>query len=289
MDNFYKRILTAVIGVPLILIVLYSGGLAFFIFTTSIITLGLFEFFRIVNLKEYKSVKILVFMSCILIAVGAYNCSFLMMAFFTFSVLIFMMILLRKSEPSGLITALGLFTFPVLYFGWLFSHSLLLRNISLREDINNVASSAAGLDDPGFFFVVLVVACTFLNDTGAYFTGKWRGKIKIAPSLSPGKTVEGTVGGIVMSLLTAVVVDLIFGIPLNMMWALIFGFVTAVSAVLGDLFESSIKRGMGVKDSGDILPGHGGIMDRFDSLFFVFPSSYYLVLVYYYLSGANFF
>lgn len=289
MDNFQKRILTALIGVPLILYVLYSGGIAFFLFTIAVISIGLFEFFRIVNLKEYKSVKIFIFITCILVAIGAYNCSFLMMASFTIAVLGFMLVLLGRGDPAGIITALGMFTFPVLYFGWLFSHSLLLRNISVRDDINNYASVEQGLNDPGFYFLVLVVSCTFLNDTGAYSIGKWKGRRKLAPSISPGKTIEGTLGGIIISLLTAVVVNIIFGMPLSIYWALLFGFFTSVSAITGDLFESSIKRGMGVKDSGDILPGHGGIMDRFDSLFFVFPVTYYLAIIYYHLNGLRFY
>ncbi len=289
MDNFQRRILTALIGVPLIFYVLYSGGIPFFLFTIVVISLGLFEFFSIVNLKEYKSVKIFIFITCILIAVGAYNCSFLMMTFFTSAVFVFMLMLLKRGNPAGLITALGMFTFPVLYFGWLFTHGLLLRNISVRSDISEYASVEQGLNDPGFYFLVLVVACTFLNDTGAYSIGKWKGRTKLAPSLSPGKTVEGTLGGILISLLTAVVVNLIFGMPLNIYWALVFGFLTSISAIAGDLFESSIKRGMGVKDSGNILPGHGGIMDRFDSLFFVFPTNYYLVIIYYYHNGVGFY
>lgn len=289
MTNFQQRILTAAFGVPLIFLVIYTGGLAFFVFILIIIALGLFEFFRIVNLKEYKSVKVMIVLGCVLIASGAYMCSFMFMAFFTLAVLSFMLILLRKSEPSGLITALGMFIFPVLYFGWLFSHSLLLRNITFDTEIQSAARRTGSLEDPGFFFMIMAIACTFLNDTGAYVTGKWKGSLKLAPSLSPGKTVEGTAGGIVISLVTALVVSLVFYMPVNAIWALTFGFVIAVSAVAGDLFESSIKRGIGVKDSGDILPGHGGIMDRFDSLFFVFPVTYYLVLIYYYFQGADFF
>jgi len=184
---------------------------------------------------------------------------------------------------------LGLFTFPVIYFGWFFNHSLLLRNISSNPELHEYANRVQGLKDPGFFFLVLVIACSFLNDTGAYSIGKWIGSKKLAPSISPGKTVEGTAGGILVCVLTALIVNLIFSLPLSILWTVIFALFIGLSAVAGDLFESSIKRGIGVKDSGSILPGHGGIMDRFDSLFFVFPVSYYLIIIYYYIMGVKFY
>lgn len=289
MQNYQKRILTALIGVPLILLVLYTGGIPFLLFVIAVLSLSLFEFFRMVNLKDYRSIKILIFVTCVLMSFGAYSCSFLIMTFFTFAVLLFMVILLVKSEPSGLITALGLFTFPVIYFGWFFNHALLIRNITLNPRIHEYASTVQGLNDPGFFFLVLVIACSFLNDTGAYSVGKWIGSVKLAPSISPGKTVEGTAGGIIICVLTAIVVNLIFSSPLSVIWTIIFALLIGISAVSGDLFESSIKRGIGVKDSGSILPGHGGIMDRFDSLFFVFPVAYYLTIIYYFLMGVKFY
>lgn len=285
MKNLHKRLLTALFGIPLILFVLYTGGIPFFIFIAAIISLGLFEFFRLVNLKQHKSVKLFIIASCLMIAYAAFSNILLLMTLFSFAIMLFMLVLILKSDFTGLMTALGLFTFPVIYFGWFLSHSLLLRNIGSMESVARHSYQIQELGDPGFFFIVLVISCAFMNDTGAYGVGKWIGKNKLAPSISPGKTLEGTAGGIFASVITAFIVNLIFSLPLNIVWTLTFGITVAAAAVLGDLFESAIKRGTGVKDSGGLLPGHGGIMDRFDSLFFVFPVSYYLVLLYYFSQG----
>ncbi|MCA9810242.1 MAG: CDP-archaeol synthase, partial [Candidatus Dadabacteria bacterium] len=146
--------------------------------------------------------------------------------------------------------------------------------------------NAQSLADPGFFFIFFTVACTFLNDTGAYFTGLKLGKRKIAPVISPGKTVEGTLGGVIVCIVTGLIVNYGFGSPLSSDWTILFAIFVSAAAVFGDLVESAIKRGVGIKDSGAIVPGHGGVLDRFDSLIFVFPVSYYFVLVYYSMHGV---
>jgi phosphatidate cytidylyltransferase len=182
---------------------------------------------------------------------------------------------------------LGTTLIGIIYLGWFLSHAILLRNLENNSDIKNHAETVQGIKDAGFFYVVFVVACTFLNDTGAYFVGKWKGKKKLIPRISPGKTVEGTIGGIISSTITGGVMNLIFKSPLEYSWAFSFGFIIGVVAVFGDLVESLIKRSLGVKDSGGILPGHGGVLDRFDSLIVVFPVSYYLVLLYYWFNGVS--
>jgi phosphatidate cytidylyltransferase len=167
------------------------------------------------------------------------------------------------------------------------SHAILLRRIDCNSSLKTYAETVQGLGDAGFFYIFLVVSCTFLNDTVAYFIGRWRGKRRLIPHVSPGKTVEGTVGGIISSIITGVVANLIFKTPIEHPWAFIFGFIIGVVAVFGDLTESLIKRSAEAKDSGGILPGHGGILDRFDSLVFTFPISYYVVLLYYWLNGVS--
>jgi phosphatidate cytidylyltransferase len=206
---------------------------------------------------------------------------------FTALVLLILILDLRKGDFSQTVTNIGATLFGVIYLGWLLSHAILLRNIGQNENIRAYSENNQGLGDLGFFLVVFAVACTFLNDTGAYYTGTLIGKHKLAPKISPGKTIEGTVGGIVVCVIAGLIVNFLFGYPLSSDWTIAFALLVGITAVLGDLVESSIKRGAGMKDSGDIVPGHGGVLDRFDSLIFVFPVSYYFILVYYSVAGIS--
>ena len=128
---------------------------------------------------------------------------------------------------------------------------------------------------PLFFFVLFNIWAT---DSGAYFIGRALGKRKLWPEISPKKTVEGAIGGIASALVLTVIFQLIH--PLfSFSEALLAAIVIAVFGQMGDLVESALKRHYGVKDSGNILPGHGGILDRFDSLIFVLPILHVLQLV----------
>ena len=132
--------------------------------------------------------------------------------------------------------------------------------------------------DAGCALVWVLFACTWASDTFAYFVGTAFGSHKLASTISPGKTVEGFFGSIVGTILTAIVVGtILFGLPLIKM--AIAGFVLALAATFGDLAESVLKRFANVKDSGIFLPGHGGVLDRFDSLLFTAPVFYYFVIL----------
>lgn len=125
--------------------------------------------------------------------------------------------------------------------------------------------------DAGITYIILALVIVWVTDSGAYFTGRKFGKRKLWPEISPNKTVEGFIGGIVLAVIGAVIMQLIT--PFDVSWAMLL-FVVIVSSIfgqMGDLVESAIKRHYDVKDSGTILPGHGGILDRFDSLLFVLP------------------
>lgn len=120
-------------------------------------------------------------------------------------------------------------------------------------------------------YIILALVIVWVTDSGAYFTGRKIGKRKLWPEISPNKTIEGFVGGIVLAVIGAVIMQLIA--PFDVSWLMLL-FVVVVSSIfgqMGDLVESAIKRHYDVKDSGSLLPGHGGILDRFDSLLFVLP------------------
>ena len=127
-----------------------------------------------------------------------------------------------------------------------------------------------------FFFLVIMG-----SDTGAYYMGKAFGKHKLAPTVSPGKTWEGVVGGLIAALLMAGVSHFWFFRELPLRWALPLAVLMMVLGVLGDLTESALKRGAGAKDAAKILPGHGGLLDRLDSLLFNAPVIYYFGRIYF--------
>ena len=148
----------------------------------------------------------------------------------------------------------------LMYVGLLGAHFVLLREL-----------------DNGRDWVFLVVLGTFAVDTAAYFVGRAVGRRKLAPHISPGKTVEGTLGGLAGGFGAVLLLNYFLGIRLEAALILPLAALLPPAAVLGDLAESIIKRGMDVKDAGNAIPGHGGFLDRLDSLLFTFPLVYYFV------------
>lgn len=123
----------------------------------------------------------------------------------------------------------------------------------------------------GLQFIIYALLVVWATDSGAYFTGRKLGKNKLWPEISPNKTIEGFVGGIVIAVIFACIMELIYPFEASWMMLIIVTIISSIFGQMGDLVESAIKRHYGVKDSGNILPGHGGILDRFDSLLFVLP------------------
>jgi phosphatidate cytidylyltransferase len=156
--------------------------------------------------------------------------------------------------------------FGIFYIGFLGSHLLLLRFLP-----------------EGNVWLIVGTAITSGSDTGAYFVGKAMGKIKLCPNVSPNKTVEGAVGGVIAGLVTGVGFALLFLPSINWLFFVGASMLLSLVGIVGDLTESIIKRGTGTKDSGKCLAGHGGILDRVDSLLFVGPMLYYLLV----LTGAK--
>ncbi len=133
----------------------------------------------------------------------------------------------------------------------------------------------------GNYWIMIPLILAFLPDSGAYFAGTFFGRHKLAPVISPKKTVEGVVGGVLVSvlgmLIYGVVVQLFCARQVNYIYALVYGVAGAVAAVIGDLCFSAIKRQTGIKDYGNLIPGHGGILDRFDSMILVAPMAEALI------------
>jgi phosphatidate cytidylyltransferase len=174
---------------------------------------------------------------------------------------------LRGKAFEKIIASAGATILGVLYIALLGSH-LVATRVGFQQ-----LRSAHLLS---FFFLVLMGA-----DAGAYYTGRAIGKNKLAPKISPGKTWEGVIGGIVAGLAMAAISHYWFFRELPLKWALPLAFAMTVVGILGDLAESALKRGAGAKDAANILPGHGGILDRLDSLLFNAPLIYYFARFYF--------
>ena len=151
----------------------------------------------------------------------------------------------------------------VLYIGWLLSHLVALR----------------GLDD-GRNWLLLALFATFGSDTAAFFVGRALGRHHLAPQTSPGKTWEGFIGGILGAIVISLLFTIIpvFRLPISYGGAIMLGVLISIMGQLGDLVESLLKRNMGVKDSGRLMPGHGGVLDRMDSVIFAGIVVYYYVI-----------
>ncbi len=280
MKNLIQRLITSLVGVPVILIVSYLDEVVFFFFISILTVLGIIEYFELIKNHKKKPNFNVVLLGSLLIAAGAFIHPVAFMMLFTLVVVFTVASNLSSDNVSNFSQVAGSSVFPVMYFGWFLGHGILIRNIGFDE---NAVRLLDGLRDPGFFFLVIVYGCTFVNDTGAFFIGKKFGRNKLSSTISPGKTVEGTVGGVLLSVVSALLINGFFSDPLSWQWCVIYGLLIGITAMFGDLVESALKRGAAVKDSGGIVPGHGGILDRFDSFFFVFPAAYYLTLLFLYL------
>jgi phosphatidate cytidylyltransferase len=133
--------------------------------------------------------------------------------------------------------------------------------------------------DNGLILIIFILLLIWASDSGAYFVGKFMGKRKLWPVISPNKTIEGSIGGIILAIIVAIIFQAITPVVDSVIYAIFIGLVAAVFGQMGDLVQSAFKRIYNVKDSGNLLPGHGGILDRFDSWLFVFSILHILNLL----------
>lgn len=169
----------------------------------------------------------------------------------------------------------------ILYIGWLAAHAVLLRTLPqppspgefLQTDLMTI--TATGHLSLGLRWTLAAVLTTWATDTTAFFVGRTWGRHLLIPVLSPKKTWEGAAGGLVAAVLAFVACAMVLALPVGVAVAIIFGTCLGMLAQVGDLAESLIKRQTGVKDAGTAIPGHGGVLDRIDSLLFTLPTTYY--------------
>ena len=270
-----KRVLVALVAAPFALWMLWLGGAALTTLLGVVSAISAWELYRIA--KAGGSTP-LVGVGVVIAAVIplAVHAQFLRLVNIPLVAGVFVMLLVvaltiwmrgvdGKPLSAAAITLLG-----AAYTGGTLSYAYLLRYFGY----------AVG-DAAGFTVVMLPVVLTWASDSGAYFAGRAFKGPKLIPSVSPAKTISGAIGGIVLTLIACIVLTKFFLKPYAHLDFRPVGIVTfsvciSVAAQLGDLAESLFKREAGVKDSGTLLPGHGGALDRFDSLFFVLPVSYVL-------------
>lgn len=237
------------------------GGLWLLGFLGIILAFASKEYVKILNHKGfYPSLKVIYITEAVLAAIVYFERFDLVAATLTLCALAsFMWVLFVGRQPY--IANVATTLFGIVYCGWFPLHLLFFRNLSCSEY------------DSGLGFVIMMIASVIATDVGCYYVGSRWGKHKLAPTVSPNKTIEGSLGGVV----AAVIMSEIFGLYLGIgwFWSLIAGLLCTTFAQIGDLCESLLKRDAGVKDSGDSLPGHGGFLDRTDSFAFTIPIVYY--------------
>ncbi len=256
--TFKKRVLSATVGIPILLGSSWYGDIYFL---GVLVVIGVFcidEFMRMLRIKGIRGSKGIAIISMVLFLLSSFyeNIQYTdAVSFLLLSTLIWMV--LKNNMEDRLVGAAST-VLAALYVGWLLSYVILLRNMS-----------------QGNIWVWLLFIFIWSADTGAYFMGKRFGKKPFFRSLSPSKTLEGFIGAVVFPALAGGIASrflTLYPLPL-----ISIGAIVGVSSQIGDLVESAFKRSAGVKDSGNLIPGHGGFLDRFDSLLFVAPIFYYCV------------
>jgi phosphatidate cytidylyltransferase len=244
------RILSAIVLIPLVLYVLYLGGWWFLLAIGIILSLGVWEFARLME-KGGQSLflpvmLLLVWVALVDVALSQVDLLIPGLALVLVCSLIWAMDRFNKSDANP-IAAWALTVVGGLYLSLMGSHFLRLRTL-----------------DDGWLWSLTAYGSTWLADSGAYFVGRAWGRRKLAPKLSPGKTWEGSLGGLLAGALSGAILALLFG--LGAWHGLALGALIAVISPVGDLGISMIKRHVGAKDSSNLIPGHGGVLDKIDSL-----------------------
>ena len=270
-----KRILTAVIVLPFLIasILISSLWWVFFVLAAAAMVMGLWEFYVLAKKLQLKPDAGAGFLAAAaLLTISLVGTPQVNEILFLFVILVLtagtlIATTLRGAPFDKMISSAGATILGVLYIALLGSY-LVLTRMGFAPTLSAHLLS--------FFFLVLMGA-----DAGAYYLGRALGKHKLAPSISPGKTWEGAVGGVLAALAMATLAHFWFFRELPLKYMLPLAAVMTVVGIFGDLAESALKRGAGAKDAANILPGHGGILDRLDSLLFNAPLIYYFARFYF--------
>lgn len=266
-----KRVVTAAVGLAVLLTVLILGGEYLFLFLCILCGVGLKEFEGLVQKKGLVPSMPVVYTGGFIIFLAAlFNKPYLMMASIGVSSVFAFLAVMKRNEKAA--TADTAATMLLLLYGFYMpAHLILIRGI----DTNTLSFFNTNFND-GFWFIFILFLVISMSDIAGYYVGTNFGKNPLCPYLSPKKTIEGALGSTILGIASSVLVGYMVGI--DVLNGFLFGAITVIFAQLGDLGESMMKRDAHTKDSGDILPGHGGIMDRSDSYMFSAVIGYYYIL-----------
>lgn len=282
---FVTRLLTALVGVPLFLALLYwggtwQGGWPLFAAVAVAVLMGMGEFYGGASRKDLQPISLvgylagMVLLAAVWFADEAFRAG-LIIAALVIAIAGALLVRVLGAEIAGATASVGVTVAGFLYVAGLFSFLFRLRLFDLHDRLEVLPEGGFRAEVGALF---LVIAATWLLDTGAYAFGKRFGRVKLSPTLSPNKTVEGAIGGLIAAMVVAAIVS--FWLGLDVLDGVVIGVLIGVVGQLGDLAESVLKRDMGLKDFGSIIPGHGGVLDRFDSLLFTMPVVYWYLVIF---------
>ena len=265
------RIASGLLFVPLLILLAWVGGLPFWAFVALEVTIGLLEFYGMMRgkgLQPYPALGLPAGVGLTWVAFRPHTSHADFLA--TAALILTMALGLRRPDLKGRVEGIAVTLFGVLYVGWLSAHLLLLRELPWRAGTEYAE---------GARYVLLAFFVTWSCDTGAYTVGRLFGRNRPWTSISPRKSVEGAIGGLALAVAAAFIARAWFAGFLSMLDAALIGVLVGVFAQVGDLVESLLKRDARHGDSSDFIPGHGGILDRFDSLYFAAPIVYYYLKI----------
>ena len=294
--NLQERLITAAVLIPTICGVVALGGRWLVLAVLVITGIAINEFYHLIEAKGAVPVRGVGTAAALALPLVAYKGSEYVATLLLNAVLLGLMIAqLRKKQISESLASISETFFGVFYVGWLLSHAIVLREFQ-----NSVAGRWGGavarhLDpDVGAFYLFFAIAVVIAGDAGAYFAGRKYGHRPLAPAVSPKKTIEGAYGAVVGSVVVGMLVKGGFDLfarhlseELSWGFALFLCPVLAGVGIVGDLVESLLKRDAQVKDTGTLLPGTGGVLDRIDSNLLGIPVMYYFMLAYTYLTSVS--
>lgn len=269
MNNFFTRILSGIGLISISLLLVFYGPLGLLLFAAIVLVFGLWEWNKLMAVDNLKVILLSLLSGIILLVTSFYFLHFILLSgilgFFTLCIY-----LMDKKRWKPFLFGQLYLTVPLIFLQLIpFNYTFLDLSFTQKSQLYN----------PYLPFMLFVLVWS--SDSWAYVFGKLFGKHKLAPSISPGKTWEGFIGGTLMTAISGYVYCLLVLKPESSHYyssnfhnftlekAALLGFLVSIFGTLGDLFESSLKRKANVKDSGNIIPGHGGILDRYDALLFV--------------------